>query len=66
MPGVGLFLVILAGMFFTGFVALYVARNVEHGEARFGKDGQQLPSHTPEKPAKDMRVTMTPGETSDD
>ena len=65
-PGVGMYLVIIAGLILTGLVALYIARNAEHGEARFGEDGNPLPTHPPEDPAKDMRVTITPSETSDD
>ena len=59
MPGIGMFLVILGAMFLTGAVAFYIARNVEHGEARFGPGGEQLPTHQPEPEKKDMSVTVT-------
>ena len=59
MPGIGMFLVILGAMLLTGAVAFYIARNVEHGEARFGPGGEQLPTHPPEPEKKDMSVTVT-------
>ena len=59
MPGIGMLFVIVGAMFLTGAVAFYVARNVEHGEARFGPGGKQLPTHPPEPEKKDMSVTVT-------
>ena len=66
MPSIGMFLVILAGMFLTGGIALYIARNVEHGEARFGPDGKQLPTTPPREEKNDMRVTITRDGTNDE
>jgi hypothetical protein len=54
-----MFLVILGAMLLTGAVAFYIARNVEHGEARFGPGGEQLPTQPPEPEKKDMSVTVT-------
>ncbi|QYJ07972.1 hypothetical protein [Qipengyuania flava] len=66
MPGIGMFLVILGAMFLTGAVAFYVARNVEHGEARFGPGGEQLPTQPPADDKADASVTVTQSEKSAD
>ncbi|UYH55168.1 hypothetical protein N6L26_00945 [Qipengyuania sp. SS22] len=66
MPGVGMLLVIVGTIFLTGAVAFYISRNVEHGEARFGPDGEQLPTHPPAPEKKDMSVTLTQSEKIDE
>ncbi|MBQ95881.1 hypothetical protein [Erythrobacter aureus] len=66
MPGVGMLLVIVGAIFLTGAVAFYISRNVEHGEARFGPGGEQLPEHPPTPETKDMSVTVTQSEKIDD
>ena len=50
-------LVIVGAMLLTGAFALYIARNVEHGEARFGPDGP-LPPYEEKRDEKDMQVTI--------
>lgn len=66
MPGIGMFLVILGAMFLTGAVAFYVARNVEHGEARFGPGGEQLPTQPPTDDTTDTSASVTQSEKSKD
>ena len=59
-------LIIFGSVFLTGIFAFFIARNVEHGEARFGPGGEQLPTHPPAPEKKDMSVTVTQSEKSDD
>ncbi|NIJ61593.1 hypothetical protein [Qipengyuania flava] len=66
MPGVGMLLVIVGAIFLTGAVAFYISRNVEHGEARFGPGGEQLPPQAPAAEKKDMSVNLTQSEKIDD
>ncbi|MEX0341517.1 MAG: hypothetical protein AB3N06_02935 [Erythrobacter sp.] len=66
MPGVGMLLVIVGAIFLTGAVAFYISRNVEHGEARFGPDGEQLPTQSPAPEKKDMSVSLTQSEKIDE
>ncbi|WP_198005871.1 hypothetical protein [Erythrobacter sp. SD-21] len=58
-------LIIVAGVVLTGAFAFYISRNVEHGEARFGPDGQ-IPPYEPPVEEKDWRVTVTQSEKTDD
>ncbi|KWV92594.1 MULTISPECIES: hypothetical protein [unclassified Erythrobacter] len=58
-------LIIVGAMLLTGLFALFVARNVDHGEARFGPDGQ-LPPYDPEaKDKADRKVTIKQDDTSE-
>ena len=59
------FLVIIVGMLLTGGFAFYVARNVEHGEARFGPDGKVLPTQSLDENKKDAGVTIKRNDTQD-
>ena len=59
-------LIIVGSVFLTGIIALIVSRNVEHGEARFGPDGQ-LPPYDPDVSDRtDMNVTIKQDSRIDD
>ena len=58
MPGVGMLFVIVGAMFLTGAVAFYIARNVEHGEARFGPEGPLPPFEGPKQDPAATKVTI--------
>ena len=59
-------LIIVGSVFLVGIIALVVSRKVEHGEARFGPDGQ-IPPHEPQvrKPGE-FRVTIKQDSKTDD
>lgn len=52
--------IIVVAMLAVGIFALWVARNLEHGEARFGPDGKTIAQEEIERPA--MRVNVRSGE----
>ncbi len=54
-------LIFLVAMIGVALFALYLSRNVEHGEARFDSDtGQQLKQDQAKDQAKDHAATQTP------
>jgi hypothetical protein len=59
-------LIIVGSVLLTGIVAIYISRNVEHGEARFGPDGQLPPYEPPVRDRADMTVTIKQGSRIDD
>ncbi|MBX7502081.1 hypothetical protein [Qipengyuania mesophila] len=59
-------LIIVGSVFLTGMVALFISRNVEHGEARFGPDGQLPPYEPPVRDRSDMKVSIKQGSKIDE
>ena len=59
-------LIIVGSVFLTGIIAIFISRNVEHGEARFGPDGQLPPYEPPVTDRADMTVTIKQGSTIHD
>ena len=59
-------LVIVGSVFLTGIVAFLVSRHVEHGEARFGPDGQLPPYEHEPKDTTDWKVTVKQDENGND
>ena len=51
-------LIIVGGMLLTGAFAFYISQNVDHGEARFGPDGQLPPYRAKEEDKPEMRVNL--------